>query len=165
MRISDWSSDVCSSDLDADRLALVSAKTGFLGGMVFCNWDQDAEDFEAYLGEFGWYLRAALERTNRGLEVIGPPQRQIMRANWKLLAEQLAVGYHARALPQPAGAMGTLGHNHHDPAPWGMVGTNVRTPAGHTLRSIVPWLAKSFPGISAEANIAENLLAIKHENR
>src|SRR3546814_7956111 len=61
---------------DADRLALVSAKTGSLGGMVFCNWDQDAEDFEAYLGEFGWYLRAALERTNRGLEVIGPPQRQ-----------------------------------------------------------------------------------------
>src|SRR3546814_15837744 len=84
--------------------------------MVFCNWDQDAEDFEAYLGEFGWYLRAALERTNRGLEVIGPPQRQIMRANWKLLAEQLADGYHARALHQSAGEMGTLGPNPHDPA-------------------------------------------------
>src|SRR3546814_16979017 len=86
--------------MEDDRLAFVVAKTGLLGGMVLCKWDQDAEYVDAYMGEFVWYVRAALERTNRGLEVIGPPQRQIMRANWKLLAEKLADGYHARALPQ-----------------------------------------------------------------
>src|SRR3546814_2394169 len=83
-----------------------------------------------------------------------------MRANWKLLAEQLADGYHARALHQSAGEMGTLGHNPHDPASWGMVGINVSTPAGHTLRCIDTRLAYSFAGISAEATVAEKLAAI-----
>src|SRR3546814_16022788 len=83
-----------------------------------------------------------------------------MRANWKLLAEQLADGYHARALHQSAGEMGTLGHNPHDPASWGMVGINVSTPAGHTLRCIDTRLAYSFAGISAEATVTEKLPAI-----
>lgn len=145
---------------DAADLALTSAKVGILGGMVFANWDQDAEDFDAYLGDFGWYMRAALERTDRGLEVVGPPQRQIMRANWKLLAEQLADGYHARALHQSAQEMGTLGHNSHDPASWGMMGINVSTPGGHTLRCIDQRLAYSFAGIAADATVADRLAAV-----
>jgi len=144
----------------ADDLHLVVAKTAMLGGMIFANWDQDAEDFETYLGDFAWYLRAALERTNRGFEVIGPPQRQIMRANWKLLAEQLADGYHARALHQSAGDMGTLGHDAHDPASWGMVGINVSTPGGHTMRCIDTRLAYSFAGIGDTASVAERLAAV-----
>src|SRR3546814_7508374 len=83
-----------------------------------------------------------------------------MRANWKLLAEQLADGYHARALHQSAGEMGTLGHNPHDPASWGMVGINVITPAGHTIRCIDTRLAYSFAGLSAESTVAEKLAAI-----
>src|SRR5690606_38862969 len=71
-----------------DDIALRKAQTAMLGGMIFINWDLEAEPFESYLGEAGWYLRAALERTDKGLEVVGPPQRHIMRANWKLLAEQ-----------------------------------------------------------------------------
>lgn len=145
---------------DADELKLVTAKTGSIGGMVFANWDQDAEDFQTYLGDFGWYLQAALERTNRGLEVVGPPQRHIMRANWKLLAEQLADGYHARALHQSAGDMGTLGHNPNDPGSWGLIGINVSTPGGHTLRCIDMRLAYNFEGISGDATPTDRLTAV-----
>jgi len=145
---------------EADRLRLVRAKTALLGGMVFANWDENAEDFQTYLGDFGWYLKAALERTNRGLEAVGPPQRHIMRANWKLLAEQLADGYHARALHQSAGDMGTLGHNANDPASWGLIGINVSTPGGHTLRCIDMRVTYNFEGMSAEASPAERLAAV-----
>src|SRR3546814_15351716 len=41
-----------------------------------------------------------------------------------------------------------------------MVGINVGTPAGHTLRCIDTRLAYSFAGISAEATVAEKLAAI-----
>jgi phenylpropionate dioxygenase-like ring-hydroxylating dioxygenase large terminal subunit len=143
-----------------DDLALRTAKTAMLGGMIFVNWDHAAEPFDTYLGEFGWYLRAALERTNQGLEVIGPPQRNIMRANWKLLAEQLADGYHARALHQSASDMGTLGHVPHDPASWGMIGVNVATAGGHTLRCIDAKSTYSFAGIDPNASAAAKLATI-----
>jgi phenylpropionate dioxygenase-like ring-hydroxylating dioxygenase large terminal subunit len=145
---------------DADRLALVKAQTATLAGMVFANWAEDAEPFETYLGEFGWYLRAAMERTDRGLEVIGPPQRHIMRANWKLLAEQLADGYHTRALHQSASEMGVLGHITHDAASWGLIGINVSTDQGHTLRCIDAKTTYSFAGIDADASVAEKLAAV-----
>ena len=145
---------------DADQLGLVAAKTGAIAGMVFANWDQDAESFESYLGDFAWYLQAALERTNRGLEAVGPPQRHIMRANWKLLAEQLADGYHARALHQSAGDMGTLGHNPNDPGSWGLIGINVSTPGGHTLRCIDMRLAYNFEGMSPDASAEQRLTAV-----
>jgi nitrite reductase/ring-hydroxylating ferredoxin subunit len=145
---------------DSASLALVRAKTGSIGGMVFANWDRDAEDFDTYLGEFGWYLQAALQRTNRGLEVVGPPQRHIMRANWKLLAEQLADGYHARALHQSASDMGTLGHNPNDPASWGLIGINVSTEGGHTLRCIDMRQAYNFAGLGPDATPEECLQAV-----
>jgi predicted choloylglycine hydrolase len=53
-----------------------------LSGLVFANWDLEAESFEDYLGDFKWYLDAVFNRTDSGLEVIGPPQRHIMKANW-----------------------------------------------------------------------------------
>lgn len=143
-----------------DDVALRTAKTALLGGMIFVNWDHDAEPFDSYLGEFGWYLRAALERTDKGLEVIGPPQRHIMRANWKLLAEQLADGYHTRALHQSASEMGALGHIAHDPASWGLVGINVATAGGHTLRCIDTKTTYSFAGVDADASAADKLAAI-----
>lgn len=145
---------------EADRLRVTRARTGSIGGMVFANFDPHGEDFQAYLGDFGWYLQAALERTNRGLEVVGPPQRHIMRANWKLLAEQLADGYHARALHQSAGDMGTLGHNPNDPASWGLIGINVSTAGGHTLRCIDMRLAYNFEGLGADAAPADRLAAV-----
>lgn len=143
-----------------DRLSLTRAQSATLGGMIFANWDLEAEPFDTYLGEFGWYLRAALERTDRGLEVIGPPQRHIMRANWKLLAEQLADGYHTRALHQSASEMGVLGHVVHEPASWGLLGINVSTEGGHTLRCIDARTTYSFAGVDADATVAEKLAAV-----
>lgn len=143
-----------------DEVSLRTAKVGMLGGMVFVNWDHEAEDFDSYLGEFGWYLRAVLERTDKGLEVIGPPQRHIMRSNWKLLAEQLADGYHARSLHQSAGDLGSLGHDTHDPASWAMIGINVATDGGHTLRCIDAKAAYGFAGLDPNAPAADKLAAI-----
>jgi phenylpropionate dioxygenase-like ring-hydroxylating dioxygenase large terminal subunit len=67
---------------DPGRFALTHAQTGMLSGLVFANWDLEAESFEDYLGDFKWYLDAVFNRTDSGLEVIGPPQRHIMKANW-----------------------------------------------------------------------------------
>jgi phenylpropionate dioxygenase-like ring-hydroxylating dioxygenase large terminal subunit len=142
--------------LQPERLALTNAKVATLGGMVFGNWDLDAESFDNYLGDFGWYLRAALERSNRGMEVLGPPQRHIMRANWKLLAEQLADGYHARTLHACASDMGLFGHEN-TPESWALTGINVSTPGGHTLRCIDAKTTYKLSGGNPNASIAERL--------
>ena len=144
---------------NVDALSLTTAKVAELGGMVFVNWDHDAPDFDTYLGDFSWYLRAVMERTNRGLEAVGPPQRPIMRANWKLLAEQLADGYHARSLHESAAQMGALGHNN-DPLSWAMIGINVSTPGGHTMRCVDFRSTYQMAGLSEDASVAEMLAAI-----
>ena len=41
---------------ESDRLVLTKARVGNISGLLFANWDPDAEDFDDYLGEFKWYI-------------------------------------------------------------------------------------------------------------
>lgn len=121
---------------ESDRLVLTKARVGNISGLLFANWDPDAEDFDDYLGEFKWYIDAMFKRTDGGLTVIGPPQRQIMKSNWKLVAEQIVDAYHSRTLHQSLGQLGVFGQNPTDSKSWGLGGINVASSQGHLLRCV-----------------------------
>src|SRR3546814_19643718 len=76
MRISDWSSDVCSSDLLASLLALVAAvsfATGALGIPDRHTWQSMLSSHEA--GSDDFWLAAALRAKTAGSPVLLPPER------------------------------------------------------------------------------------------
>jgi hypothetical protein len=57
-----------------------------------------------------FYLDTIFDRSDRGIEVIGPPQRFMIDANWKVASEQFACdGYHALTLHQSTRDLGLRG--------------------------------------------------------
>jgi nitrite reductase/ring-hydroxylating ferredoxin subunit len=85
--------------LEAGDVDLERARVETLGGMIFANWDPKAPTLSEHFGDFKWYLDLILERTNGGYEVVGPPQRSLVKSNWKGPAEQGSVdGYHGLGL-------------------------------------------------------------------
>ncbi|HLQ34538.1 MAG TPA: aromatic ring-hydroxylating dioxygenase subunit alpha [Chloroflexota bacterium] len=64
-------------------------------GLIFATWSADAPPLETYLGAMAWYLDLLFNRSEGGLEVIGPAQRWIVDANWKIAADNfIGDGYH-----------------------------------------------------------------------
>ena len=53
-------------------------------GLIFGCWDPDVVSLDDYLGDVSWYLEAFLGRTPLGMEVLGPPHRWRVDANWKI---------------------------------------------------------------------------------
>ncbi|MGH7857451.1 MAG: aromatic ring-hydroxylating oxygenase subunit alpha [Candidatus Binatia bacterium] len=81
------------------ELGLRRARVGTFAGMIFATWDPGAPSLDEYLGHIKWYLELMFDRTDDGLEVLGPPQRFVVRANWKCPAEQHAGdGFHTMSL-------------------------------------------------------------------
>ena len=62
---------------------------------VFVNFDENAVDLPTYLGEARDILDIVADQDPDGMEVVGGTQKYSMRANWKLLVENSADGYHA----------------------------------------------------------------------
>jgi len=82
-----------------EELSLVKARVETYAGIVFANWDPEAPSLDEWLGGIRWYLDLMFDRTPEGLEVLGPPQRFIINANWKCPSEQHNVdGYHTLSL-------------------------------------------------------------------
>src|SRR5699024_9870866 len=82
-----------------DELGLSKARVELYAGFVFATWDEDAPSLDEYLGEIKFYQDLMFDRTESGLEVLGPPQRFVIPANWKCPGEQHAGdGYHAMTL-------------------------------------------------------------------
>jgi len=70
-------------------------------------------------------------RTERGVEVLGVPQRFMINANWKIASEQFAGdAYHAGQLHRSLGEL--RGWDLNDPKLWAMYDTKVATIAGHS---------------------------------
>ena len=119
--------------LDKPALGLSRARVGTYAGIVFATWDAGAPSLEDYLGDIKWYLDVMFRRTDAGLEVVGLPQRFIVRANWKCASEQWAGdGYHGATLHRSIEELG-LGKSASLEV---LVGINVSTPQGHGLRCI-----------------------------
>jgi phenylpropionate dioxygenase-like ring-hydroxylating dioxygenase large terminal subunit len=59
-------------------------------GLVFGTWDPTAPPLLEYLGDAAHYLDIVLDRFDGGLELAGGVNKWIVKANWKILAEQFA---------------------------------------------------------------------------
>lgn len=88
--------DVYGKDLDKSELGLFQpAQVDQVLGLVFATWDPAAPPLRDYLGDVVWYLEAIMNKFDGGMEVVGTPVRNIIRANWKTEGENLSGdGYH-----------------------------------------------------------------------
>lgn len=71
-------------------------------GLIFATWSPDAPPLGEYLGDLRFYLDLFFQRTPGGMEVLGPPHRWVMQANWKIGAVNFgADGPHAVVVHGP----------------------------------------------------------------
>lgn len=118
--------------LDKSRIGLRQARVEVFAGIVFANWDENAEPFSEFVGDFEFYLNMLMNRTGSGYEVLGPPQRFVINANWKTASEQFASdAAHANQLHRSLADISGLDRN--NPAHWQMYAPKVSTPHGHSV--------------------------------
>ena len=125
-----------------EQLALKKARVAIYGGLIFATFNVDGPSFEEFLGDAKWYFDTLWDRTAQGMEVLGPPQRFIIRANWKTACEQSASdGFHTLTLHRWLGEVGPYAKKA-DAEDKGegltaeMSGCEVWTDGGHTMRCI-----------------------------
>ncbi len=121
---------------DKSELGLKKARVALYGGLIFATWEHDGPSLEDYLGDFRFYLDMLWNRTDRGTEVLGPPQKVLINCNWKSAAEQAAGGdgFHTISLHRWLIDAG-LFVNAEDGTPPAMYGVNVSA-NGHVVRCI-----------------------------
>ncbi len=96
--------------LEASQLGLKQARVTLYAGFVFASWNIDGPSLDEFLGDMKFYLDTIFARSDRGIEVCGPPQRFIVDANWKIASEQFACdGYHVLSLHQSTRELGLRG--------------------------------------------------------
>lgn len=119
---------------------LAAARTTSYRGFIFATWDHEGPSLEDYLGDFRWYLDAMLDLAGGEWEVYGPPQRSIMRGNWKIPTDNFAGdGYHMQTAHQSAFEMGiygdSLANGTQGKRDLELIAINVATEQGHALRA------------------------------
>ncbi|WP_313296045.1 aromatic ring-hydroxylating dioxygenase subunit alpha [Diaphorobacter sp.] len=125
-----------------EQLGLKKARVTLYGGLIFATWNIEGPSFEEFLGDAKWYYDILFKRTDKGLEVLGPPQRFTVRANWKAAGEQSAAdGYHTLTLHRWLGEVGNYSKKGEGEGSGGdlspeMYGVEVSSPHGHALRCI-----------------------------
>jgi phenylpropionate dioxygenase-like ring-hydroxylating dioxygenase large terminal subunit len=124
------------------QLGLKQARVALYGGLIFATWNIDGPSFDEFLGDAKWYYDMLFCRSDKGLEVAGPPQRFIVRGNWKTAGEQSAAdGYHTLTLHRWLGEVGAYAKKGDGEGGGGdltpeMYGAEVSSPHGHALRCI-----------------------------
>jgi len=74
---------------------LPSARVEIMNELIFANFDDSAPSFGESIGAYSSIMKVTFGRDPAGMEVIGPPQRWRVKANWKTVAEQFSGdGYH-----------------------------------------------------------------------
>ena len=72
-------------DTDFSTLGLIPVpRVESYKGLLFGCWDADVIGLEQFLGDFRWYLDLFFGRTPGGMEVLAPPHRWRVKANWKV---------------------------------------------------------------------------------
>src|SRR3546814_1613906 len=90
MRISDWSSDVCSSDLLCNNLDLSVVRCETLGGLVFITMNPDPVPLRDWLGPVADQIEAFNMQDMRPIQ----HRQSIWGANWKNCIDAFAEVYH-----------------------------------------------------------------------
>lgn len=87
--------DAYASDFNPADWGLVSApRVATYKGLIFANWDADAEPLEDALGDMKWYIDAFMDRDPEGTCVVGGVAKWVLEGNWKLAAEQFATDWY-----------------------------------------------------------------------
>lgn len=129
-------------DMDKAENGLAKARVETYRGLVFATLDANAPPLADYLGGMSWYLDLIFGLTEQGLEVLAPPQRVVVDANWKSAAENFAGDdYHLGTLHRSAIEGGAF------PIPFeeNMNGYHVQAAPGHSL-SLSMALSADEPG-------------------
>jgi len=124
-----------------EQLGLKKARVTLYGGLIFATWNIEGPSFEEFLGDTKWYYDILFKRSDKGMEVLGPPQRFTVRANWKAAGEQSAAdGFHTLMLHRWLGEVGNYSKKNEDGSGADlsaeMVGVEISSPHGHALRCI-----------------------------
>jgi p-cumate 2,3-dioxygenase subunit alpha len=83
-------------NFDRQNLCLVRpAKVESYRGFVFLSWTNDIVDLDSYLAGASDILDLFADQSELGMQVIGGSHLYAAKANWKLLSENSADGYHA----------------------------------------------------------------------
>ncbi|MDH6128346.1 Rieske 2Fe-2S domain-containing protein [Kitasatospora sp. GP82] len=132
---SNYPKDFRKQDHDLPR-ARVTCYRGF----IFATWSDQAPPLEEHLGDFRWYLDAMLDLAGGEWEVYGPPQRSVMKGNWKVVTDNFAGdGYHMGTTHQAAFEQGIYGDSLADgtlgKGELELIGINIGTPQGHAVRA------------------------------
>ena len=90
------SEDSYGENFDRHNLCLVQpAKVASFRGFVFLSWTPDIVDLETYLAGAADILDLFADQSDDGMQVTGGSHLYAAKANWKLLSENSADGYHA----------------------------------------------------------------------
>lgn len=128
------------SDFDKASHDLRRARVACYRGFIFATWSTQAPALEDYLGDLHWYLDAMLDLAGGEWDVYGPPQRSVMRGNWKVVTDNFAGdGYHMLTTHQAAFEQGIYGNSLADgtlgKGELELIGINIGTHQGHALRA------------------------------
>jgi phenylpropionate dioxygenase-like ring-hydroxylating dioxygenase large terminal subunit len=117
-----------------EELGLKKARVDTYAGMIFATFNEEGPSLKEWLGEISWYLDLMFDRTPEGLEVLGPPQRFMINANWKCPGEQHAGdGFHTLTLHHSLAELQAMAGDEDNPT--AQLGLNVSA-NGHGLRCI-----------------------------
>lgn len=120
--------------MSKDELGLRKARVETYAGFIFATWDENAESLDEFLGDIKFYTDLMFDRSETGLEILGPPQRFVIRANWKCAGEQHSGdGYHNLTLHYSLQELEMMAGG--EDKPTAMAGVNVSA-NGHGLRCI-----------------------------
>lgn len=94
----------------ADWSLIPVAQVASYAGLIFGNFDRDAESLEDFLGDIRWYLDTQFKRTAQGRVVFPGVQKLSLDVNWKLASEQFAGdNLHVHTTHRSAKPIGMLG--------------------------------------------------------
>ncbi|MEQ8232088.1 MAG: Rieske 2Fe-2S domain-containing protein [Gammaproteobacteria bacterium] len=88
------------NELEREKWGLIEVpRVESFRGLVFANFDAQAESLADHLGAMGWYLDIVLNRSRAGMVAMPGCHRWRLEGNWKLAAEQFGGdNYHTGAL-------------------------------------------------------------------
>jgi nitrite reductase/ring-hydroxylating ferredoxin subunit len=113
-----------------DNGLLRPAQTGQVHGLIFATLDPAAPPLADYLGGASWYLDLLFGLDPGGIEVLAPPQRFVIDANWKSPAENFCGDdYHLATLHRSVWEIGAF------PVPFtdDMEGYHIQAAPGHSV--------------------------------
>ncbi|KEF36095.1 Rieske (2Fe-2S) domain-containing protein [Schinkia azotoformans MEV2011] len=99
-------------------------------GFIFASLDENAPSLRESLDGMAWYLDMIFSLQNEGMEVLGEPQRFVIKSNWKIAAENFSGDdYHLMYLHKSTYDIGVM------PVPLkeNMKGYHIKAGNGHAL--------------------------------